>query len=151
MTTSTDRRGVTLRRTTITIPVTLYDLLSEYPTSVSRGLYYCALMGLGIDPNAPTSEIEENLLKLKSKLDEFKELGMCPTFRDELIPIPKELRRKDEAMAEVYNELEWVRVVTENKTLNGSGIDRFRKEVWKRKRVRVTFMEAGLFLTSKET
>ena len=75
MTTSTDRRGVTLRRTTITIPVTFYDLLSEYPTSVSRGLYYCALMGLGIDPNAPTSEIEENLLKLKSKLDEFKELG----------------------------------------------------------------------------
>ena len=108
-------------------------------------------MGLGIDPNAPTSEIEENLLKLKSKLDEFKELGMCPTFRDELIPIPKELRRKDEAMPEVYNELEWVRVVTENKTLNGSGIDRFKKEVWKRKRVRVTFMEAGLFLTSRGT
>ena len=29
---------------------------------------------------------------------------MCPTLRDELTPIPKELRKKDEAMAEVYNE-----------------------------------------------
>ena len=149
MTTSTDRRGVTLRRTTITIPVTFYDLLSEYPTSVSRGLYYCALMGLGIDPNAPTSEIEENLLKLKSKLDEFKELGMCPTLRDELTPIPKELRKKDEAMAEVYNDLEWVQNVIENRTLNGSGINQFKKEVWKRKKVRVTYMEAGLFLMAK--
>ncbi|MDD2259333.1 MAG: hypothetical protein PHT97_14050 [Methanoculleus sp.] len=147
----TNRKGITSKQVTVYLPVALHNLLSEFPNSVSRDLYYCTLIGLGINPNAPTSEIEEDLLKLKSKLDEFKELGMYPTLRDELITVPKEIRRKDEAMAEVYNDLEWVRVVTENKSLNGSGIDRFKKEVWKRKRVRVTFMEAGLFLTSRGT
>ena len=149
MTTSTDRKGITLKRTTITIPVTLHELLSEFPTSVSRGLYYCTLIGLGINPNVPNSEIEESLLKLKSKLGEFAELGMCPTLRDEFISLPKELRRMDEAMAEVYEDLEWVKNVVENRTLNGSGINQFKKEVWKRKKVRVTYMEAGLFLMAK--
>ena len=150
MTIITNSKGLTYKRVTINIPLEVYETLSRFPNSVSKDAYYCILIGLGIDPNTSYAEIRKSLTLIVSKLDEFEELGMYPTLRDELITVPKEIRRKDEAMAEVYKDLEWLQGVVKRGTLNWSGIGQFKTVVWKRKHVRVTKSEAASFLFARK-